>query len=1667
MPDDKQAIIDELDRRGEFRDPHKREIVQELARRGQIRLPKSFAAPGAAGTQLRGQSRSQPQPPTPQPQRQQPAAASSADAIATDPRFNTRLSSQEETQFQKWKQRYAPHDSGYDYDLRGAFKSGFTPDAKTGHWKDEFKKPNHPTFSDQSRYAKAMPERAGSWKGETYVPPRPLQKQQQASSLHQQALDAINQNVTANLEAERQHGRELLAPYHAIAQPLSQLASAGIRGIQENFHIPGLTKPPPKPSPLQQEINKILGHSTLRQRMLAEDPRGFGYAVSPDTTRRVEALPNTGKRGVAKGVAQTVMGFATVDNAAIAAAMAAAGGPAGAVLQKAAAGVFGVEAARGAHEGIAEWLKSGRTDTAALTRGVLSAGMGAGIALHATRGTKVEGAVKGLLRKPAPKAAPTVDAKAAAQIGKEPLAKRKPTVTKQASDLRKGATTTPVKKPPAKAPALAKPAEPDVFTEPEKPKVAAKPKPAEKPATPVPGKPGAAAKKPAESKQEGAAPVPAKETPNAAQQEVRQESVPTERAGDGKGGAPAKAKPRSRVQPAAEVQQGKAADVTPTPPVAPPAKKPATQAQTPAPAPAPAYGASNVVITTDHYAAALEAIKKSAGKLSAGFDPSLLPHVVKIGAYHLEAGLRTFAEWSKRILADIGETAEDDLRNLWALSHQRIGRELPPSDRLESGDYTGARNSVTEPERTARGLTPVERQHYTLVGEAYEQGRQALEQHEQGYHNTLAQEIANRPRVISAAEVGMLARGRSIIKMDYDALGGLMDKAIKSGDKQQVADIQARMDEVNRQFDVNDQALVTAGREQSAAFNARKMILFDSGDVQDVLANGKRRAGRELTAPEKAGLEKDAKAFREQEAEIQRLHDELSKRDAQEAMNRLARVATQRNRRGRLKDLSVERESLISELKNHFAKQTLNVGPKLAVDVSITLGKLAVNYIREGVFRLEDVVTKIREDFPTVSERQVHDALSGYGRDAKEKPDDIVKMKIAELKKESKKISQTADEPAIDTRVPLKPSKTDNPHIISMRDELKQYRRQRTVKEEITQIEARLAAGDIKPNGILKNYPKSADETRLTELNKEYEKKQIELDRLDNLRDKLDKEQAGFDTRSKRPKRVQSSEEIDLRKKIATERNLRDVNAEIANLENQLRTGNLVAPAVIEPKVIDPRLKDAQARLQFLRRRVHDRLEALTPKTPLEKVVDYGRAVKLAGLGVFAKLGGATLWSAPVESFARVLSVGPGQLRVKGQRLADVSASEGVFRPKSEAQFYRNILGRKAFKNSIETFRKGFDDVTSEAGQTGHGNELSSIPGRLHGGVKAFLRTAEYERAYSNRMAQMEAQYRREGKAFDPNDPAIYTQVGYGAAVDGLNQTLQGPNSLATGINNALRVWEQGKDAPIGRKLSAAFARSLVPIVRVPANYLGKTIQMTGAGIPEGMARQAWAQFQKEPMSEAQATKIIQAYKYGGVGLVAAILGLTQPGWLKTAGFFPKHAGGTTPNKDSKGKPMNPYELEIAGKRVPHLLAHSPFWEAVQFWATVRRGIDQQKPIVAAGETARSMVQEVPGAESESAMVQSLAGEGFDPAGTFGDYTRGMVEPQLFAEIAKYGDIGPKGIPNTRKTSVSKKPLESFGNKWKAGIPGLRKTLPLSGQGRSKGIGLPSLDKMLNLPKLP
>jgi hypothetical protein len=102
--------------------------------------------------------------------------------------FETKLSPQKEAEFQQWFEDqhrrktisdevyrfYKIHGYGEKYDMRAAFDAGksakIDPGDGTYHWQDIGKKPNHETFSDESKYASVPGTKPGSWFGDRFIP---------------------------------------------------------------------------------------------------------------------------------------------------------------------------------------------------------------------------------------------------------------------------------------------------------------------------------------------------------------------------------------------------------------------------------------------------------------------------------------------------------------------------------------------------------------------------------------------------------------------------------------------------------------------------------------------------------------------------------------------------------------------------------------------------------------------------------------------------------------------------------------------------------------------------------------------------------------------------------------------------------------------------------------------------------------------------------------------------------------------------------------------------------------------------------------------------------------------------------------------------------------------------------------------------------------------------------------------------------------------------------------------------------------------------------------------------------------------------------------------------------------------------------------------------------
>lgn len=114
--------------------------------------------------------------------------------------------------------------------------------------------------------------------------------------------------------------------------------------------------------------------------------------------------------------------------------------------------------------------------------------------------------------------------------------------------------------------------------------------------------------------------------------------------------------------------------------------------------------AENLLVSEESYQAALASLKEKTSGFHAGIDPTALADLVKIGAYHLERGVRTFTEWSKLMIERFGDGIEKHLKTIWEQSIDLVGAGIPSNVDLgeDAKAQTQAADNATQPAKEVK-----------------------------------------------------------------------------------------------------------------------------------------------------------------------------------------------------------------------------------------------------------------------------------------------------------------------------------------------------------------------------------------------------------------------------------------------------------------------------------------------------------------------------------------------------------------------------------------------------------------------------------------------------------------------------------------------------------------------------------------------------------------------------------------------------------------------------------------------------------------------------------------------------------------------------------------------------------------------------------------------------
>lgn len=342
------------------------------------------------------------------------------------------------------------------------------------------------------------------------------------------------------------------------------------------------------------------------------------------------------------------------------------------------------------------------------------------------------------------------------------------------------------------------------------------------------------------------------------------------------------------------------------------------------------------------------------GELFADLAPRLsaedLADLRILAVYHAKSGASDFSAFRKAMLEDAGEWAEPFLRELHAET-VRAAASL-----AETPKVTGTKQAQTAQEREARGLSPVEKQAYTGMGEAFLAGKHAVESGAID-PRALAAEIGKKPHALSSTEVGALGYHRTRLMNEHADAMAQITKAIDSQDAALEINQRARVSRIEEDFALNDEALQKGGREQSAAFNARKMMIAEDYSLVAVVNRMTAAKGEPLTSEERARLEKlvaeENQAAQDLKKRLDKAEAEIKRLKAERAVRGMRQAGQARPK----EKLDAEVKSLVGQLAKLGAASESQPMADLEIDRAPALKRRGLR--GDGLLNAQDLIDEL------------------------------------------------------------------------------------------------------------------------------------------------------------------------------------------------------------------------------------------------------------------------------------------------------------------------------------------------------------------------------------------------------------------------------------------------------------------------------------------------------------------------------------------------------------------------------------------------------------------------------------------------------------------------------------------------------------------------------------
>jgi hypothetical protein len=945
---------------------------------------------------------------------------------------------------------------------------------------------------------------------------------------------------------------------------------------------------------------------------------------------------------------------------------------------------------------------------------------------------------------------------------------------------------------------------------------------------------------------------------------------------------------------------------------------------------------------------------------------------------------------------------------------------------------TGLKNDITDLERESRGTEKIGKPEVKNIDAAFEKAKASVDSGEVSPMG-IVDEINKKPRVISDDENLQVTYYKKKLQNAYDSISKKMFDATDKGED--TAQHKVRLAQIEDELNSIDTAAKKAGTEWGRAGRFRQEEIKDDYSLAAVKTKARvANEGKPLDEVTGKRFDELSRRLEETNNKLKEQDDKIAKLEAEKWRQKTVRDTALQNRKaGRART----KEELISEReklqKSIYVKLAGQANALIPLDVIPDVARLGRNYLESGINTVEGIVDQVYNDLKDridgIDKRDIRDAISGYGLEARKTIDDLTKQ-MNDLKRQMTIISKIEDiqgsnDPFKKTINKGKPS----PELEALKKEYKEIAdKEKFNKKDIAQYNDD-PAGNVNRIKRLEQQLKDLIEgkEKITEPKQKREQSEREI----GLRDQID--------RLKKLDRT-NKKDIDIYDDNPDWNNLKRqkerIGKQIKELERKLSDKDF-SKKEKKPTLTDPEKEKLIGVRERLKSLIDGEIRKIqrANRSKLEKGLDWSKSwyrnILLSGTNTIGKLTSYALQKTiilkPIDAMESSLfnKIMPGiaeKASIEGGTLSENAKALS----KNYVNFVKQYFDGEDNRQILKTGHGKLDEMYGRQGMF-NTPEASAFFGHLHGILKQPTKRASFYYA----LEKQANWYMKNG--YDLSDPTVQGTMNTAAYEYAMRDILLNDNAIVSAYKAATASLSR---SGTGGKIASTAAQIALPIVKVPTNYVMDTAGYLGGGVKAGTMIFKAIKGGLENLKPEDANTIMRLAKKQTMGL-----GLLAVGYFNADSFGGYYQRG----EKRKLNELKPGQMKLFGVELPTWASHNPAFEVMQFGATLRHLTDKRNGKsgddvgTAILKTSQSLSSEIPFFNDQiipSYGVTKMAA----------DKVRSVIPPDI-QKLARSEDMNRqsnhKGADYffTGRGEVQKRYPKGFKEEIELGIPGLRKNV--------------------------